>query len=267
MRVTRGIAVLSLTTAAVLGLSACSSDGGEKPAPGTEQAQSAEEVAEEGSEFDLTAEDFVSRVTAASQAAGSLTMDMSTTAAGVTTDATGVVRYAGDTQEMAMSMDVPDAGAVEIRVVGGMVYMSMGELTGGKFLQIDPNDTSNPLAASFQGMMGQLDPTGAVAGLEGAIRSLEKAGEPEEKGGELAQPYTVVIDTAAAAGALPEDVAAGASLPAELTYTYWVDADDLMRGMQADVPGGGTIDATFSGWGEEVEITAPTADQITDMGM
>lgn len=265
MRVTRATAVLSLATAAVLGLSACSSDGGDKadrPAA-SEASAPAEDVAEVESEFDLTAEDFVDRVTAAAQAAGTVSLAMQTTAMDVTTEANGVVRYVdGGTQEMSMVTTVPEMGTMDMRVVGGLVYLSMGELTGGKFLQIDPSDSSDPMAAQFEGMAGQLDPTGALSGLRDAIRSVEKGGEPEEVGGALAQPYTVTVDTAAALASQPEALAAGASLPPELTYTYWIDADDLMRRMVSDLPTG-TIDATFTGWGEPVEITAPSADEIT----
>jgi hypothetical protein len=266
MRVSRGIAVLSVTAAAVLGLTACSSDAGTKAdKPAAEASSPAEEVSEAESDFDLTAEDFVARVTTASQAAGTLTMQMTTTAAGTTTDATGVIRYVdGAGQEMTMVTTVPDVGDVEIRVVGGMVYMSMGELTGGKFIQVDPADTSNPLAASFQGMSGQLDPTGALSQMEGAVVSVEKAGEPEEVGGALAQPYTMVIDTAAASAAMSSELAGAASLPPQMSYTYWIDADDLMRRMSAELPSG-SIDATFTGWGEPVDIVAPSADQITEM--
>ncbi|WP_454050718.1 hypothetical protein [Cellulomonas sp. Marseille-Q8402] len=266
MRVTRATAVLSLATAAVLGLSACSSDTGDKsdrPAAAAEGSEAAEETVDASAELDLTAEDFVDRVTAAAQAAGSVSLSMQTTAMDVTTDATGVVRYLeGGAQEMSMVTTVPEVGEMDMRVVGGMVYMSMGELTGGKFIQVDPSDTSDPMAAQFEGMAGQLDPTGALAGLRDAIRSVEKSGEPEEVGGVLAQPYTVTIDTQAALASQPEALASGASVPAELSYTYWVDGDDLMRRMLSELPEG-SIDATFTGWGEPVEITAPPADQIT----
>ncbi|RMI12469.1 LppX_LprAFG lipoprotein [Cellulomonas triticagri] len=268
MRVSRGFAVLSLTTAAVLGLSACSSDDAAKPDRAVESGTTAEEVVEEQGDFDLTAEDFVERVSAAMKAQETLTIEMTTTAAGVTSEAVGQVRYVGDTQEMAMTMSA-GAGAeagmatdIEMRVVGGIVYMTMGELTGGKFLQIDPNDPSDPLASSFAGMSGQLDPTSALTELDGAITSLEKAGEPEERGGALAQPYALTVDTAALETTNLDGSAA--SLPAQIVYTYWVDADDLMRGMSVDVAES-TVEMTFTKWGEPVEIAAPTADQITEM--
>jgi hypothetical protein len=263
MRVTRATAVLSLATAAVIGLSACSSDGGDKPERGSESTTAAEEVVETA-DFDLTADDFVARITAASQAAGTVSMEMTTGAADQTMSATGVLRYGEGSQEMALTMEAPDAGGtIELRVVGGMIYMSMAELTEGKFIQIDPADTSNPLAASFAPMMEQMDPTAQLSGYEGAILSVEKSGEPEEVGGALAQPYTMTIDSAKALAATGGSAEA-AGLPAELTTTYWVDGDDLIRRMQSDTAGT-TVDMTMSGWGEPVEIVAPTADEITEL--
>ena len=269
MRVSRGIAALSLTVVAVLGLSACSSDSGakaDKPAAGAEASAPAEEVAEVESDFDLTQDDFIDRVTAAAQAAGTVTMDMTTTGSGVTQTASGVIRYGDGAQDIALTMEVPGTGTIEFMMVGGVVYMQMPELTGDKFLQIDPADTSNPLSQSFAGMEDQFDPTGTLAGLGDAVTSFEKVGEPQEVGGALAQEYAVVVDTSVLNDpAVAEELAAaGTALPPELTYSYWIDADDQMRRVTTEVAGVST-DVTFSGWGEPVEITAPTADQIADM--
>jgi lipoprotein LprG len=269
MRVSRGIAALSLTAVAVLGLSACSSEAGDKadkPAAGAEASAPAEEVAEVESDFDLTQDDFIERVTAAAQAAGTVTMDMTTAGSGVTQTASGVIRYGDGAQDIAMTMEVPGTGTIEFMMVGGVVYMQMPELTGDKFLQIDPADTSNPLSQSFAGMEDQFDPTGTLAGLGDAVTSFEKVGEPQEVGGALAQEYTVVVDSAALSdtSVAEELAAAGTTLPPQLTYSYWIDADDQMRRVTTDVAGV-TTEVTFSGWGEPVEITAPTADQIADM--
>ncbi|GIG37271.1 hypothetical protein [Cellulomonas pakistanensis] len=264
MRVTRGIATLSLTVVAVLGLSACSSDGEAKDRPAAEAGASAPaEEAAESSEFDLTKDDFIQRVTDATQAAGTLTMDMTQSGSGMSQTASGVVSYAEGAQEMSMTLEVPEAGTVEMRMVDGVVYMTMGELTQGKFLEIDPNDPSNPMAGSVAELEGQFDPTQGLS--PEAVLQFEKAGEPEEVGGVLAQPYTVVVDSSAAAENLPEELAgAGASLPAELSYTYWIDADDLIRRVTSESLGIST-DITFSGWGEPVEIVAPAPEEITDL--
>jgi hypothetical protein len=267
MRVPRSIAALSLATVAVLGLSACSSAGEAEPEadrPAAEASAPAEtEEAVEVDPFDLTKDDFVQRLTAATQAAGSLRMEMATVAAGVTETMTGAVRYGGGTPDFVMSGEVPDVGTMDVRMVGGMLYMSLGALTDGKFVQIDPADPENGFGESFSELQEGFDPTGTLDGLEGAIVSVDKAGEPEEVGGALAQPYTVVVDTSVLSGDLAADLAeSGAALPPQLSYAYWVDADDRMRRVTTEV-GGVTTTSTFSAWGEPVDIAAPAPDQIT----
>lgn len=265
MRVSRGIAVLSFTAVAVLGLTACSSDdkadtGSSTSAQDTTSDKGSESKAESA---DFTPEDFASRLTVAATKAGSVSMTMDTEAPGQSMSAKGDVRFLKDTQEMRMVTQVPEAGEVEMLLIDGMIYMNMADLTQGKYIQIDPNDASNPLAATFAPMMSQLDPKSSISNLEGAIVSVEKNGEPEQVDGVDAQPYTVVVDGAKAAAAAGAGAAASAA-PAEITYQYWVDADDLMRKIVID-QAGAKVEMTFSNWGEDFELTAPTADQLTEM--
>jgi hypothetical protein len=60
-------------------------------------------------------------------------------------------------------------------------------------------------------------------------------------------------------GVAPEDLPID-----ELTYTLWVDGDDLLRRITSDLGGHGTMDITAFGYGESVEIEAPPTDQVTD---
>ena len=55
-----------------------------------------------------------------------------------------------------------------------------------------------------------------------------------------------------------------APLPSALTYRYWVDAKGLVHRVANEMLGTST-QMTFEGWGEPVEIQAPTADQITNL--
>jgi hypothetical protein len=60
-------------------------------------------------------------------------------------------------------------------------------------------------------------------------------------------------------GVAPEDLPFD-----EVTYSLWVDGDDLVRRVTSDLGGYGTAEATIFGYGEPVEIEAPPADQVTD---
>jgi hypothetical protein len=260
MRITRGLAALSVATVAVLGLTACSSDS---EGAGSDRSASSEQTAEEVvEETGFTADDFAKRVTLAAIEAGSVTMTMSTTTQGVTMDMTADVVFTDSSQNMRATADM-DGTSFDMLVVDGVIYMSMGELTGGKYIAIDPNDATDPMASSFSGITDQLDPTSSIKALDGAIVSIEKSGEPEEIDGVQAQPYTVVVDTTKMNNPAAADLPEG-TLPAEISYEYWVGPDDLMRKVVMDAAGT-SIEMLMTGWGEPLEIVAPTADQITDM--
>ena len=118
------------------------------------------------------------------------------------------------------------AAPIEMRIVGGQMYINMGELTGGLFWQLDPTDTSNPLTASLSQTTGA-SATDSLAEILPALVSVTKSGAAEQIDGVSAQPYDVVVDTSKMAGAArpsssPSAAAAGVEVPKEITYTYWV---------------------------------------------
>lgn len=285
MRIARGIAVLSVASVGVFGLTACSDDsdttkdsstaafgtgGDSSDATDTADDAASDDAASEDTSSDdaasgagdLTTENFAERLTAAALDAGSYSIDMTTEAAGTEATISADVELTDSTTNMAMTMD--QAGmTMEIRIVDAIVYMNLGDLSGGKFVKVDPADESNPLAGQFEGFEEQLDPTASLQGFEGAFTTVEKVGEPVDVDGVQAQQYTVVVDTTKVTGDLKEQAeAAGTALPPELTYEYWIDAQDRMVRTTSEVAGA-TVDMTFSGWGEDFGIAAPSDDEIS----
>ena len=277
MRIARGIAVLSVASIGVFGLTACSDDstdtkdtssviGGGSTDTSSDDAAAddatSEEADDSASGSDLTTDDFAERLTAATVEAGSYSLDMTTDAAGVSSTIAADVELVDNTTNMSMTMDAQGV-AMEIRIVDAIFYMNLGDMSGGKFVKIDPADESNPLAGQFDGIESQLDPTKSLEGFEGAFTKVEKVGEPVDVDGVQAQQYTVVVDTTKVTGDLKEQAeAAGGSLPPELTYEYWIDDQDRMVRTTSEIAGA-TVDMTFSGWGEDFGITAPGADEIS----
>lgn len=263
MRLVRGIAVLSVASVGVLGLAACSS-GSDAPASSPSAAASdGEKTPAKESASDLTPENFVQRITDAQVAAGSVTMATSTAVEGTTMDMTGDIVFTDTSQNLAMTMTVPGSEEMQVRFIDGIFYMNMGELSQNKFVAIDPADESNPMASSFEGLTEQMDPSASVEALQGAITSVEKDGEPVDVDGVEAQPYTVVVDTTKLTGPMKEQAeAAGSALPETLTYQYWIDAEDLMRKVVMDIQGA-TMEMTFSNWGEDLQVVAPSAEEIS----
>lgn len=269
---TRRLLALPVAATLLLGAAACTSSG-EKPTGGssagatTGTSQETEKPADNGGAFELTPANFADMVDKQIDA-GTYHTTMTIGAEGQTINAEGDARLTDSGAEMTMTMSVPGMdGGMELRMVGGKLYMNMGELTGDKFYAIDPNDVDDPLASSFGSSLDQMSVAESMESIKDAIVSVEKAGEPESIDGVDAQPYEVVVDTTKITGAAGEQFQqaeeAGATLPATISYVYFVGPDGLPRKMTMDLEGS-TTDMTFSDWGEDVTIEAPAKDQITD---
>lgn len=217
--------------------------------------------------FALTAATFSDAMKAAAAKATSCTFTLAITAEGQKITADGAMRVAADkTSEMSMTMTAPTMGTVDLRVVGGVWYISGGDQTGGKFVKADPKDPSGPFAG-MGSLFDSVNPNQGISSMQDAVTAVTPVGGTEVVGGVPTQAYDVVLDTAkltAAArdGQLGDDTA---TLPAQVTYRYWFGADGLVRKMVSDVQGQ-QQEMTFSGWGQPVDIAAPSPDQIVALG-
>ena len=249
-----------------LALAACgSSTEAEAPAsPSASPSPSVEETPEaEG--LDITVENFAEVTTAAMLGAGSYDFSMAMDAAGEAMTMSGSADVSGGTQKVAVKMELADLGPMEVRAVDGVAYVNLGEITGGKFIAVDPADTSNPLAESFSGLADEVDPTKDLIAYKQAIVSVTPSGEPEQLHGVEVQAYDVVIDPSKApelAAELGSSMPAGTEMPETITYTYWLDADALTHRIRfafLEV----SADMNFSAWGSATPVTAPAPEEIT----
>lgn len=274
---TRHFAVRRAATATVAvlalgGLAACGDDssGDETATDDTSQVAAPEDEGESevaaGEEVDPA--EFVRTVTDGLEASTTarMTLAMDLGSAGKM-NAEGDIDYSTNPPQMAMTMASPMGGGdMDIRMVDGIMYLSMGELTQGKFIKIDPADPKGPLAGmGMEGMLDQLDPGKALANMEQGIDTVVFVGEEDGQ-----DRYELTVDLSQLAdqmGGLPP--AAGAEMPEAVTYDLWLDDEGRFTKMSMDelpVAGStGSMEMTVSGWGEEVDIEAPSADQITEM--
>lgn len=250
-------AAAALTLTAGLALTACGSDEKSTDSPGDKP------VAAGG---DLTAENFIERVSTAQMKAGSSHVSLSMEIAGQKVSGEGDMTTGDDPADaaMAMTMDYPGMGKMDMRLVEGVMYLNIGPLTQNKFIKVDLADADNPLAEQYGSVLDQIDPAKQFELFEKALIEFERAGDVEKIDGVDATPYRLVLDTQVvmeAAGAGDQTELAG--VPETLEYTMFIGDDDLPRRLVMDLMGMGmTMD--YSKWGDKVTVEAPPADQISD---
>ncbi|HPU12619.1 MAG TPA: hypothetical protein PLQ19_02360 [Aeromicrobium sp.] len=257
--------LVALVAAVMLvGLSAC---GGSADSAGSEaKAKDAETVAAPAKDDPLTKENFVERLSAAQLKAKSAQMKMTTSAGGSDMTMNGVVGIDEDVtkSKTKLTLDM-GTGKMEVRMVDGMMYLSMGELTGNKFIKIDLNDPKDPLRDQYGSLADQADPEAQLKVFRDALVKFDNQGKD---GGQIDGVDTtrivMVLDTSKVLkGKGDEATKALGQMPKELEYVIYVGPDDLMRRMTMTVAKSDTT-IDWSNWGEPVDVKAPSKDQITD---
>jgi hypothetical protein len=271
--VRRTLAATAIAPLLATGLVACGDDGPSgTSSSGTDQVALSSDLSE-GDQVDPS--EFVDTVTDGVEASTTahLTMNVSAGSTGSVT-AQGDVDYTSTPPSMAMTMDLPglpggDAGesGMDIRMVDGTIYMSMGQLTQGKFWRIDPSDPKGPLASmGMDKMMDQMDPAKALESMEDGITKVTYVGAEDDL-----DHYELTLDMQKIMGSMGGDLPKGAQgkLPDSVTYDLWLDDQNRFTKMSMDdLPMGGThasMEMTATDWGKDVDIEAPPADQVTDM--
>jgi hypothetical protein len=180
--------------------------------------------------------------------------------------AQGDVSYGAKQPSMAMTMSMAQLGKgqIEMRLVDGILYMQIPNVTpAGKFLAINPKDKNSPFGKTFSGMTDQLDPLKSIKTLESAVRSSERVGKQTIDGVEL-EHYKVTVDTAALLKQLGTGVAQPAGMPKTVTYDLWLDSKHLLHRTSFTLSGV-SFQADMSKWGQPVHVQKPAAGQITSI--
>ncbi|MGW5052911.1 hypothetical protein [Actinokineospora sp. NPDC004072] len=215
-------------------------------------------------------------VSAKSSDAQSAKMKMVTSAAGQQINAEGEFRFAGADTAMAMTMEVPGFGSMEMRLVEGIMYIKMPAQAGvdpaKPWLKLDPSDPNNPMAAQ----LGSLLQTAERSDPRTMLSEFAKVGEIKDVqsdtiDGQDTQKYTIEVELAK----LSEDNNLGIDpdSAAELekaglktvTYDVWVNDDQLPVRMVSEMTIQGQkvkVQVDYTDWGSPVEVEAPAASEV-----
>lgn len=258
------VAVLALV------LAGCADD----PGPADQSTDSAESVEDEeepadeeqpaaGEEVDPA--DFAADMRAGLEESTTAQLSMTVDAGGEGMEAEGQLDYTTKPPDMQMTMTMPAMSQepLELRMVGGVMYMNMGQMSQDKFLAFDFSDPEN-MPRGMQGFGEQLDPLSGFAQFEKSIKQVTFVGDEDVDGEELAH-YSLVVDTEKASGF--QGLPSGGGVPDEVTFETWFDDQFRARRMQTSLDAGAqsvSMDIEMSGWGEPVTIDKPPADQVID---
>lgn len=214
----------------------------------------------------LTRENFADRLGAAQTAAGSSHVRMTTAMGGTEIVAEGDLRAAKDPEDAAMSMSMDLGGmSMELRAVDGVLYVNLGQLTGDKYLKLDPSDPGDPIARQFGSMTSQVDPSAQLKSFDDALVSFRNEGDGGVVDGVQTTKVVLELDTKQLLKDQADQLEGlGTKVPKKLSYVLRVGTDDdLVRQMTAEVAGA-NLQLDWSSWGEPVTVTAPSKSEITD---
>ncbi|MEU4362081.1 hypothetical protein [Promicromonospora sp. NPDC023987] len=276
MRISQRIVSLAgagLLTVGLAGCGAAADDTASDAGSGT-ASDTASDTASEPASAEITQATFVERVGAAQETA--TTMHIESSYSGALAEAGGMAGGtipmdvdASDPESprMSMSMDV-EGMELSMILVDKTYYISMGELTQGKYIEATEEELmSDPSMGSFQAMADAPDPKAQLEGFQDAIVSFEESGTDTVGGAEV-DLYTLVLDPAKVTGPQVEQLdpemldALG-----EMTVVYALDEADRPARVEVTMTVEGqelVSTSEFSRWGEDLGIEAPPADQIVE---
>jgi hypothetical protein len=165
---------------------------------------------------------------------------------------------------VAMKLDMSGAGVggrMKVIVVKGMAYLSTPDVPAGKYVKVNPADTSDPMAAGLNDAIKQLDPSKTFEAFDIGLSKVEFVRTETVQGRKLDR-YAATLDLVAVAKAKGEKVPAKGGRRS-LVYTIWMGSTDhLMYQIYFELQEGAKMTMTFSDWNKPLSIKAPPASAI-----
>lgn len=269
----RKAALTAVVPLALGSLAACgggqgSSTNADDPAAPTSQSSSSSSSGPSDSSGPVTSgssvsgADFLALMQSAGSKITTAKVAMTGDASGQTYTMKGAVDFTGDKPAMDITMDMASSGlsGIEMRLVDGSIYMSLGSMTQGKFVKFDLNDPHSPLG-SLSGSLDNLDPSKLMGEMTAdAFKNVRLLGTDA-----AGKHYRATILTAKSSQIKGLPSSATANLPKTMNYDLWFDSQGRIGKFQAVLPNTLRTTAVYTDYGAPVHISAPPASQITEM--
>jgi 6-phosphofructokinase len=178
---------------------------------------------------------------------------MAVTVSGQSIQGEGDVDYSTGQPSMSMTMDT-GGQTLDVRLLDGIMYLKMGQLTGGKYVKMDLSDPNSPLGS----LGGQLDPKSALASLGPAVEKVVYQGEDSD-----GKKYRMTVNMRKVMRSQGQRLPSSSGVPKTIDYDIWLDDENRFTKMSGDLGALGTMEMTASDWGKDVSVEAPPAGQVT----
>ena len=219
---------------------------------------------------------------AAAAKSSRMSMSIDTTATGMsfTMTADGAFDYANGTAQMTMTM--PMVGQMAMVMTGDTMYVRMpdklaGQVPGGKpWVKVDLAALGDKMGVNLKSLLDQAkqqDPLQSLKVLTHAD-GVQKVGTEDVRGVPTTH-YAGQVSLDQLMAAMPSQLADQLRAQAEkvgmksVGIDVWIDKDGLPRRLTEDMILGDTMTMHMSmdlyDWGQDVQVTPPPADQVTDL--
>ncbi|MFE5336898.1 LppX_LprAFG lipoprotein [Isoptericola sp. NPDC056573] len=267
MRVPQKTVALASAGLVALALSAC---GGASPAPAGGEQAAQEQAAEIATVSTMT--DLAGKMKAAQGEASTAHMELTYSgelaeSAGMTESTTTAdVAYGPTFEETTLQMTMAVMGMdMDIVLLDGTIYLSMGEMTQGKYLSMTAEDMADdPALAGTIDSMESMDAASQAEAMADAVTSFEHTGSETVDGVET-EVYTATIDPSKVKDGTAGIDASTADQLGEISAVYKVDPKGLPveADITMEVEGQEmVVESTFSKWGEPIDVQAPADEDV-----
>jgi hypothetical protein len=256
--------LLAACTAAALALAGCggSTAGTAAPAPAPAAPAPVAQI--------TTINELSDAIAKSTQGKNSATMDMNIGFGGQSITGTGAYSVNGPDVKMQITMTVPELGPMEMRLVDRVMYIK-SQRSGPKWLKA-PIDPNNPQTAEFAKIIDQVDVSKQFEQFKAVGTLKGKAEEPVE--GTPATRYDIVVDVDKALASAPDAETKAQLEPLQqagvknLDMQLWIDQANLPIQFKTAFSAQGqqvSAQVKLKNWGSPVTVTAPPADQTSDL--
>jgi hypothetical protein len=165
----------------------------------------------------------------------------------------------------AMDVEMEQGGrTLRLIYVDRVLYLSGPGITvDDRFIEVDPDDTSDPLATAMKPALEGSGLADSFAAWEAALVDVRFESDEVLEDGSEAEKYTFLMDSRTALAAQRPGEPLPSGIPETLANEVWVDSHNLVRRLEFTLDGARTVVA-MSDYCAPIDVEAPDEDDLVE---